>query len=341
MKKIGIIGAGLSGSIMARLLKDDGNDVVVYENNKIGGMCSDEYDKDNKTWVSNFGAHIWHFDKDTNKHLDFLNKHGDFKEYEHKVLCVGQGTCIYWPINKSSKAFYESYNDNSIIDEFILSYSRKMWGDDFDKIYDNIKSRFEPKDTLDNSFFVDEKQYLLHTGYSTLFSNLLKDIPVIKQTMSERSNFSDLDLIILTAPIDEFYDYKFGELDYTGIRFEKDVIETKTYVTPTPVVNLNGHNECIRIINYTQLNATKDNADYNTNVIVKEYPDRAKKFYPILDDKNMKMFNEYKEHADKNTKIKLLGRSATYKYIDMDQCVDSVFKMYEEIKGCDDGEEKV
>jgi UDP-galactopyranose mutase len=332
MKKVSVIGSGLSGSVIARLFKDDGYEVDVYENNKIGGMCSDYYDVDSKTHVNNFGAHIWHFDDNTQKNLPFLKKFGEFKDYNHKVLCIGNGACIYWPINKSSKAFFDSYNSKDILDEFILSYSRKMWGEDFDKIYDNIKSRFEPKPTKDNKFFGNEKQYLLNNGFASFFDNLLEDIPVIKHKVNYETDFKDSDLVILTAPIDDFYNYKFGELKYTGLRFDKAKIKTDTYVTPTPVVNLNAHEECIRIVNYTQLNKTLENIDFEDNVIVKEYVDKSKKFYPILDEEQLAVFNKYKIYNSIFcSKIKLLGRMANYKYLDMDQCVDEAVKLYERL----------
>lgn len=333
MNKVLIIGGGLSGCVMTRILLDENVEVdLVEKNSKLGGMCTDYYDKNAQIYVNKYGAHIWHFDEDSEKHWDWISQFGRWKGYEHKVMCLGNGNFTYWPINRTYSKVHKFLGGKKIDDEFIDSYSRKMWGDDYDDVMGSIKKRFEPKGSMSNKFFGDEKQYILCSGFSNLCNDLVKGANVKLETQIhyDIKLFEKYDYVILTGGLDDFYYGGEGKLKYKGIEFTKEVIMCDGNILPTPVLNLNTNKKYLRVVEYNQF---YDN-DSHYRVLVKEEPSNKTSFYPVLSVKQKEKYAEYVKvnEAHSNGKIKLLGRLAKYKYLDMDEVLVECFELKKELK---------
>lgn len=334
-KKYLLIGAGLFNSVIARNLLDSGNEVTVIEkNNFLGGQCADYYNEEAKCWVNFFGCHIFHFDNKSLEAKDFILKYGDFKPYTHKVCCIANGKCIYWPLNNSSSNLYDFVSDEKdakgAYAEFVESYSKKMWGEYWEEISHKVLNRFNTKQTIGNSFFGDENAYILQSGFTNLFhrlfsgANIIFDSPVISTNIKFIEQF---DKIIVTSPIDEFFNYKFGKLDWVGIDFESKIIESTGDLLPSPVVNLNTNKEILRVVEYNQF--SKEQSQFK--LLVKEKPSRRRNFYPIDNARNFKILQEYQEYAKQFPNLIFAGRLGTYKYLDMDETIQNALNLSKEV----------
>lgn len=336
--RILLIGGGLFNLTLARLLRDDRHEVnIIEKSNFLGGMCADYFDKKAQCYVNKFGAHIFHFDNKSKKALQFLKKYADLMEYDHKVLCIGNGNFTYFPINNTYKSLFSLINDHSIFDEFIESYSKKVWGNDWNSIKKNIEKRFKAKNSFNNDFFEGEKTFLLEKGFSNLFNKLSKGINItynlevhIKMLLRFIKQF---DKVVVSAPIDRFYNYKFGKLDWKGLQFDFHYLKSDNDILPTPVVNMNTHKDVVRIVEYNQLGTPLNSHTSKNKVICIERSSFINKCYPVLNDINNALYKKYIDYNNVNFKdISFVGRLGNYKYYDMDETIQNAINWYSNFK---------
>jgi len=336
-KRILMIGVGISNSSLARLLLDSNYKVEIREKLKRpGGMLRDMYDAKSSCYVSNYGPHIINFNKDTKKAENFLTSKVELTPFIHKVLCLGDsGAFTYWPINNPYLKLFKILNPKkSVFDEFIIPYSKKMWGSDYKNKIDVIRSRFKSKNSNNNDFFEGKHQYQPIRGYSKMMSTLISGASVkynrIETFKSLKNELKDWDSIIVSSHIDEFFGFKYGKLDYRGLDFEVHNIETDgEQVLPTPVVNLNTNKKYIRA---TEMNLLQSKINKSKNrVIVLDFPSTKNRFYPVETKENLEKLDKYNKMAKKYDNIIFHGRLGTFKYLDIDDCVMESLKIYEKI----------
>jgi UDP-galactopyranose mutase len=313
--KIKIVGSGLSGAVAAYLLKSAGHSVKMFESrNHIGGNC---YDSNMcGTTVHNYGPHIFHTDDD--EVFKLLSKFTEWEDFEYKPIGNTKLGPISLPYSrKSVQQLGRELTQEEIIENIFVDYSEKQWGTDFDNIPKSITNRIpKTKDSEDPTWFEGQKyQCIPKEGYTKMFEKMLSGIDIKLGCGRDEWKDGDCDLVIFTGRVDEFYNFKFGELPYRSLTFTHEVTSKKQDVCV--------YNECNKTNDYTR---KYDHSFFTSNhkgltVITKEFSKECEDgdvpFYPIPWGDGMKMYAKYKELADQEDGVLFIGRLATYTYLDM------------------------
>ncbi len=352
-KKILIVGAGLAGATLARILSE--NDISVKIIEKRDHIAGNLYDFINKTneRIHKYGPHLLHCNKDSEA-LKFLTRFTNWINYEHKVRALlNDGRTTPLPINKvtlediysikffsekevkgfldtirntklipkNTDEFYEANIGNKLADLFFRPYTKKMWGINPEKLSINIGSRLPIRTNSDDRYFNDNFQALPKYGYTKMIENMLdhKNIDVRLQTNFKKEMISNFDHSFLCIPIDKFYDFKYGILPYRSIIFEerKEIIND----LPSPVINFTDESPYTRKTQWELLpNSEKSSSNYKTITYEKPCSMRenpGEYYYPVQTLKSKKIYEKYKKLSKKEKLLTFCGRTGLYKYIDM------------------------
>ncbi len=358
-----IVGAGFFGSICAHELTKSGKKVLVIDSrNHIGGNCYTE-NKDGIN-IQVYGAHIFHT---SNKEVwDWINQFAEFNTYRHHVLATYDNE-IYslpfsmftfnklWGVNFPHEAQEKIKSQSISIDEptnleeqaiklvgkdvyekLIKGYTHKQWMKDPKELPKEIIKRLPVRFTWDNNYFFDKYQGIPIGGYTQIFEKLLEGIDVQLNTNYFDGNLPPHKKVIFTGPIDKFFGYKYGKLEYKTVRFEHDHLNQINY-QGVPVMNYTNYE-----VPYTRIIEHKhfEGVDTNSTWITREYPtqyipDVTDPYYPVNDKENNEMFSKYKEEAEQVKECVLFGgRLGEYKYYDMHQVIESALNFIKkEING--------
>lgn len=361
-----IIGAGLSGITAANILANKDKKILLLEQrNHIGGNCYDYYEQG--ILVHKYGPHIFH--TDNKKVWDYLSQFTEWNNYKHKVKVEVDGKLVSLPINlnsidklvcrdifdtlitcfnlESQISIYdllESKNitlnelGNYLYNNIYKNYSSKQWGKYFDKLDKSILKRIPIRINYNDEYFTDQYQGLPKNGYTKMFNRMLdyKNIEVVLNTEASCIDFySDLKnppVIIYTGRIDELFNYNYGILPYQSLDINFEEFKDIEYFQECGVINY--PNKKVKITRKTEYKYLTQQKNEGT-VLSYECPKECKEgdipYYPILTDKNKKLYNKYKKLIDKNPNIILLGRLAEYKYYDMDDIVNRVMEEVEKL----------
>ncbi len=355
-----IVGAGLFGSIFAHEAHKAGKKCLVIDRRgHIGGNVYTE--KVEGINVHKYGAHIFHtsnkevwdyvnsfveFNRFTNTpvarykdemyNLPFnMNTfHGlwgvktpdearaRIEEQKKEAVEKMKAEGVSEPRNLREQAI--SLVGRDIYEKLIEGYTEKQWGRRADELPAFIIRRLPVRFTYDDNYFNDKYQGIPEGGYTLIIEKMLDgiDVELDSDYFADRERYDNIaDKIVFTGMIDEFYDYRFGELEYRSLRFETEVLDTDNF-QGSAIVNYTEYE-----IPYTRIIEHK-HFEFGTQektVITREYPAKWKKgdepYYPINDDRNNGLFAKYKELADKEDKVIFGGRLGEYKYYDMHQVV--------------------
>ena len=221
-----------------------------------------------------------------------------------------------------------------IYEKLVKGYTEKQWGRPCDELPAFIIKRLPFRLVFDNNYFNDKYQGIPEGGYNKLIEGLLAGVETRTgcDFFEDREYWESLAVkIVFTGRIDEFYDYRFGKLDYRTLRFEVETLETPNY-QGNAVVNYTERDvPYTRIIEHKHFESFGQEVyDNPRTVITKEYPSEWKEgmepFYPVNDEKNNSLFKQYKALADAEPNVIFGGRLAEYKYYDMHQIVEQVLK---------------
>ena len=349
-----IVGAGLCGSIFAYEANKRGKKcLVIDKRSHIGGNIYCEEIEDIN--VHKYGAHIFHT---SNKDVwDYVNSFVEFNRYTNTPIANYKGELFNLPFNmntfyqlwkvKTPKEAIEKIQEQvrdanieeprnleeqaiklvgkDIYERLIKGYTEKQWGKRATELPSFIIKRLPVRLTFDNNYFNDKYQGIPIGGYNKIIDKMLEGID-IKLNTNFFKNREELESIanktVFTGMIDEFYDYKFGTLEYRSLKFENEIINEENY-QGNAVVNYTEYE-----IPYTRIIEHKhfEYGNQPKTVITKEYPAIWNKgdepYYPINDDKNNLLYNKYKELADKEKNVIFGGRLAEYKYYDMHHVIE-------------------
>jgi len=359
-----IVGAGLFGATLANLAKKDGKKVLVIDrrNHIAGNVYTEEIEG---IQVHKYGAHIFHTDyKDV---WDYVNSFVEFNRYTNSPIArIGDET-YNMPFNMNT--FSKIWNDvftpddaikhiekekneinwepknleeqaislvgRTIYEKLVKGYTEKQWNRDCKDLPAFIIKRLPVRFTYDNNYFNDKYQGIPIGGYTKLVKNMLTGVEVKLET----NFFDDVEYyksisnkIIYTGPLDEYFNYSLGELDWRSLRFDTTILDKVNY-QGNAVVNYTGHEvEYTRVIEHKHFEF--DSSSPKT-VITYEYPVDYKKgmekYYTVNDDKNNELADKYRELALKEENVIFGGRLAEYKYYDMDDVIKSAFDIYNKI----------
>lgn len=357
-----IVGAGLFGSIFAYEANKRGKKcLVIDKRNHIGGNIYTE--RVEGINVHKYGAHIFHT---SNKEAwDYVNRFVEFNRYTNSPVANYKGELYNLPFNMNT--FYQLWKvktpkealakieeqvkeanigdpknleeqaiklvGKDIYEKLIKGYTEKQWGMKATELPSFIIKRLPVRLTFDNNYFNDKYQGIPIGGYNKIIEKMIEgiDVKLNVDFFEEKEHFENIaEKIVFTGMIDEFYDYKFGELDYRSLRFESEILDEDNY-QGNAVVNYTEYE-----VPYTRIIEHK-HFEYGTQektVITKEYPANWRKgdepYYPINDDKNNETYAKYKELANNERNIIFGGRLAEYKYYDMHNVVERALNVVKE-----------
>ncbi len=355
--KILIIGAGITGITLAERFVSAGNEVLLIEKrDHIGGNCYDYKDKSG-ILVHKYGPHIFH--TNYQEVWDYLSQFTDWLYYQHKVLGVINGKFVPIPFNlntlyelfplKFAQKLEETliqnfgYNQkvpilelkkikdkdlkflaNFVYEKVFLHYTEKQWGLKPEEIDASVTARVPVVISRDDRYFQDKYQGMPKEGYTKMFEKMLKNENIEIQLSTDYKklkNKMQYNFLFYTGPIDEFFNYRFGKLDYRYLKLDFQTFNQESY-QPSAVVNYPNDYDFTRIIEFKKL--TQQN--HRKTTIGIEYPgSEGFMAYPVLDEKNKELFQKYSKEAEqlKKQNIYFVGRLAEYKYYNMDEAVRS------------------
>jgi UDP-galactopyranose mutase len=363
MKDYLIIGAGLYGSIVANELKKSGKSVIVIDQrDHIGGNCFTQNIEGIN--VHKYGPHIFH--TDNLEVWNYMRRLCDFNHFTYRPRVNYKGKIYSFPINlltfqqvygihspgevqKLLERIRISNDDPKNMEEWILDkigpdlykifiegYTTKQWGKSPKDLPASIVKRIPIRLTFDDSYYNHQYQGIPIGGYTQIFEKLLDGIDVrLGHNYFENRDFfnSISNHIIYTGPIDKFYNYEFGKLEYRSLDFKTERLEIPDFQGVAGVNYTDAEVPYTRIVEHKHFEFGKQ----NHTIITKEYSKSSgDPYYPINDEKNQAIYEKYKLKSLVENRVVFGGRLAEYKYYDMHQIVAQALKLSSEIKDLDD-----
>ena len=356
-----IVGAGLFGATFANLAHRKGKKVMVIDrrNHVAGNVYTENIEGIN---VHKYGAHIFHTDyKDV---WDYVNSFIEFNRFTNSPMAIIDGKIYNMPFNMNT--FSKIWDDvltpkdalkhieeerkeiigepknleeqaiklvgRTIYEKLVKGYTEKQWNRDCKMLPPFIIKRLPVRLTYDNNYFNDKYQGIPIGGYTKLVERMLNGIEVkLNANYLDKIDYynSLADKIIYTGPIDEYFNYSLGELDWRSLKFDTKIYDEENY-QGNAVVNYTGHE-----VNYTRVIEHKhfENSQSKKTVVTYEYPSDYKKgmekYYTINDEKNNLLAEKYKDLAKREENVIFGGRLAEYRYYDMDDVIKSAFECFE------------
>ncbi|EOT27086.1 UDP-galactopyranose mutase [Eubacterium sp. 14-2] len=353
-----IAGAGLFGAVFAQEAKKAGKKCLVIDKREhiAGNIYTREVEG---IQVHEYGAHIFHT---SNREVwEYVNKFAEFNRYTNAPVANYKGEIYNMPFNmntfhklwgvvtpQEAKAKIEEQKKACAVEHpknleeqavnlvgtdvytrLVKGYTEKQWGRRATELPAFIIRRLPVRFTYDNNYFDDNYQGIPMGGYTGMIEGMLEGTEVRLQEnfLEKREYYQSLaETVIYTGMIDEYFDYCFGELEYRSLRFETEILEEENY-QGNAVVNYTEYE-----IPYTRIIEHK-HFEYGTQpktVITREYPQSWQKgdepYYPMSDEKNIKLYEKYQELARREGNVIFGGRLGQYKYFDMDDTVEAALQ---------------
>ena len=349
-----VVGSGLFGSTCAYELSRRGFKVLVLEKrNHVGGnIYTKNIDGIN---VHLYGPHIFHTDK--KEIWEYINQFSKFNNFINCPIAVYRNERYHLPFNMNT--FCELWDDvktpedakrhieeeknrfnikepanleeqaialvgYTIYKKLIKEYTEKQWGRDCKEMPPFIIKRIPVRFTFDNNYFTDPYQGIPVDGYTAIINKMLKmsDVRINTDFLANKDRYLSLAKhIIYTGPIDEYFNFKFGHLEYRSLRFRFRKLNVSDY-QGNAVVNYTSHvKKYTRIIEHKHFEFGKQ----STTIISYEYPDKYENgkipYYSINSEKNNELYNKYLLESKKDNKVVFGGRLGSYRYYDMDDTI--------------------
>ncbi len=326
--KILVIGAGFSGATIARELAEHGHTVTVIEKRAhIGGNAFD-YLNEYGIRIHKYGPHLFHT---SNKEVfEWTSKFTNWIPYKHKVKALlADGTLVTLPPNKETA---EKVGAENIIDIFYRPYSKKMWGVDMEELDPDIFNRVKIREDMNEFYFPDDLfQFLPADGYTQLIENIFKHplINISLNTPYAPGIENQYDHTFNSMPIDEFFQYRFGQLPYRSIKFHTKTIAVPS-VFPVSVINFTHKEPFTRATEWKNFPGHGTHSGF-TSITVEEPCDfidnEFERYYPVKDIQghNKALYKKYQNIIP--SKMTFIGRCGLYAYLDMHQAISSALKI--------------
>ncbi len=356
-----IVGSGLYGAVFAHEANKKGKKCLVIEKRpNVGGNIYTE--KCEGIDVHKYGAHIFHT---SNKEVwDYVNQFCEFNNFINSPIANYNGEIYNMPFNMNTFArmFGIATPDEAkevlakqraeikgepqnleeqaislvgrdIYTKLIKGYTEKQWGRDCKELPSFIIKRLPVRFTYDNNYFNDRYQGIPEEGYTALIEKLLEGIEVRlnENFLDKREEYLAMaDKVIYTGPIDEFFGYKLGKLEYRSLKFETETLDREDYQGNAVVNYTDRETPYTRIIEHKHFNFGKQ----PKTIITKEYPaewqEGMEPYYAINDERNTALYSKYAELAKEQDKVIFGGRLGLYKYFDMDKVIEASLELAKE-----------
>ncbi len=353
-----IVGAGLYGAVIAQKAREAGKSVLVIE--KRSHIAGNVYTEDiEKIHVHKYGAHIFHTNNKTV--WDYVQKFSEFNRFTNSPVANYKGELYSLPFNmytfnkmwgvvtpeeaaaKIAEQRKEITSEPSNLEEQAISlvgrdifeklvkgYTEKQWGRDCKDLPAFIIKRLPVRLTYDNNYFNALYQGIPVGGYTRMVENMLSGVEVrlgVDYLADKAGWDSQAKTVVFTGPIDAYFGFALGALEYRSVRFETEVLDIPNFQGNAAVNYTDRETPWTRIIEHKWFEFGKDE---NGNVLPKtvisrEYSSEWKPgdepYYPVNDEKNSALYARYKELASQEKKVIFGGRLGEYKYYDMDQVI--------------------
>jgi UDP-galactopyranose mutase len=358
-----IVGAGLYGAVFAHEAKKAGKTcLIIDKRGHIGGNIYTE--KIEEIQVHKYGAHIFHT---SNKEVwQYVNQFAEFNRYTNSPVANYHGEIYNLPFNMNTfnkmwgvkspdeaKKKIEHQRSEScvenprnleeqainlvgrdIYEKLIRGYTEKQWGRPCNELPAFIIRRLPVRFTYDNNYFNDPYQGIPIGGYTGIIERMIEGIEVKLYTdyLKEKTDWDSVaDKVVYTGPVDAYFDYKYGDLEYRSLQFETEVLNTD---------NFQGN----AVVNYTDLETPftrileHKHFEFGTQpktIITREYSVERKlgdePYYPVNDEKNNALYEKYKLLTEKESNVIFGGRLGEYKYYDMDKVIEVSLRKAKEV----------
>jgi UDP-galactopyranose mutase len=345
-----VVGAGISGAVVAERLAEHGLRVrVVDRRDHIGGNAHDRLDA-HGVLIHPYGPHIFH--TNAQRIVDYLSRFTPWRPYEHRVLAKAGERLVPIPINVDTvnalyglsldestiEAFYASVREprerietsedvvvsqvgRDLYETFFRGYTRKQWGLDPSELSASVAARIPTRTNRDDRYFTDTFQKMPADGFTALFARML-DHPNIRvetgvdwSVARDRANAGH---VVYTGPLDAWFGHRFGRLPYRSLRFEHAHVPDSPLLQTVGTVNFPNDFEYTRTTEFRHLTGQP----HSGTSIVREYPTaEGDPYYPVPRPENDALFRRYEALAAAETDVTFVGRLAQYRYYNMDQCV--------------------
>ena len=356
-----IVGAGLYGAVFANAATKAGKSCLVIDKRDhiAGNIYTYECEGIN---VHQYGAHIFHTN---NKQVwNYVNQFAEFNRYTNSPVANYKGEIYNLPFNmntfnkmwgvitpqQAAEKIEQQRREAGITDpqnleeqaislvgtdiyeKLINGYTQKQWGRPCKELPSFIIKRLPVRFTYDNNYFNALYQGIPNGGYTQMVANMLGDVEV-RLGVDYLENKAELDKladkIVYTGPVDAYFDYKLGALQYRSVRFETETLDTDNFQGNAVVNYTDSETPYTRIIEHKHF-------EFGTQpktVISREYSAEWKQgdepYYPVNDHKNSSLYEQYKALADKEENVIFGGRLGEYKYYDMDKVIEVALSVVE------------
>ena len=353
-----IVGAGLYGACFAYLASQRGKKCLVIDKRPHtgGNLYCEETEGIN---VHKYGAHIFHT---SNKEVwDFMCSLVEFNNYVNSPVANYKGRLYNLPFNMNTfHALWGVVTPAQAMDKIrqqreeagikepanleeqaislvgsdiyrilVKDYTMKQWGRRCTDLPASIIRRLPVRFTYDNNYFNDRYQGIPIGGYNRIFDRLLEKADILLDTdyFSERAHFDSLaEKTVFTGPIDQYFDYRFGKLEYRTVRFEHEVLDEPNHQGVAVMNYTDADTPYTRIIEHKHFEFGRQEKTVISREYSSEWTDDSEPYYPINDERNTALYRKYKELADKEENTIFGGRLAEYRYYDMHHIVENVLK---------------
>lgn len=360
--QIVIVGAGISGLVLAERYAKLGKKVLVIEKrDHIGGNCFD-YINEYGILVSKYGAHIFHTNHE--EVWQYVNKFSEFSPYSHKVKASVDGKLVPVPVNIETvnllldkKIVNEAEMDHWLHENQIVfkqptnsrevglsrvgpelyellfrNYTLKQWNKDPSELEPLVLSRIPVRNNFDDRYFTDKYQAQPSKGFTPLFEKMIahKNIKVLLNTdfLAIRNEISIYEKLFYTGPVDQYFG-KTGTLEYRSLKFCFETYNRESYQSAA-VVNYPNEHEFTRIVEYKKLTGQV----HPQTTISKEYPTwDGEPYYPVPTWGNRQLYKTFQAEVKKIKNVYFIGRLAEYRYINMDEAFLNALRLFNALEG--------
>ena len=365
-----VVGSGLYGAIFAHEAKAKGKSVLVVDKrpNIAGNVYTEKQEGIN---VHMYGAHIFH--TNDKRVWNYITQFAEFNRFTNSPVANYKGELYSMPFNmytfnkmwgvvtpeeaaakieeqkkeitgepKNLEEQAISLVGRDIYEKLVKGYTEKQWGRDCKELPAFIIKRLPVRLTFDNNYFNALYQGIPIGGYTKMVENILDGIEVRLNTdyLEHKAELDALaDKVVYTGPIDAYFGFKLGTLEYRSVRFENETLDIPNFQGNAAVNYTDRETPWTRIIEHKwfEFGKDEDGNDLPKTIISREYSSEWKAgdepYYPVNDEKNGQLYARYKELADKETGVIFGGRLGEYKYYDMDTTIASVLDMCEKELG--------
>lgn len=351
-----VVGSGLFGAVIAREALDSGKKVLVLERrNHIGGNCYTEKMEDINVHL--YGAHIF---RTSDRYIwEYLSRFCEFNNFINSPVANYHGELFNMPFNMNTfhalwgvvtpdearakiseqcvpctdpqnlEQHILSLVGKDIFEKLVKGYTEKQWGKSCSELPASIMRRIPLRFTYDNNYFNDRYQGIPEGGYTPVMAKLLEgaDVSLGVDYLKHREKYDSLaDLVVFTGPIDEFYGFRFGPLEYRSLRFEHEILDEGNHQGVAVVNYTDAETPFTRIIEHKHF----EFGQQPKTVISREYPQTwefgMEPYYPCEDEANKKRYEQYAQLSLGEGKVRFGGRLGEYRYYDMQDTVRSALK---------------